>query len=249
MQEQIDLVAEMRDQLKSLSDPMFALQQAEADLVEAQDKLTESLETSNGEIGTQTEAQRDALDATAAYADKLDDFAEEMVGLPLDEVRDKFGEQRAFLKDLETQGLLTNEQYLAFNGLLNEAFDAIGEINSRELLLSAGLDATPDLLNFLNNINNMGGVEAFGASVGSFLGFTPMAKGGIVTGPTPILAGEAGREAIIPLNQAGNMLGGGTTINVTVQGSVLSEMDLSDAIQAQLIRTKNRNASLEFGDI
>jgi len=43
------------------------------------------------------------------------------------------------------------------------------------------------------------------------------------------------------------MLGGGTTVNVVVEGSVLSEMDLADAIQAQLIRTKNRNASLEFG--
>jgi len=56
----------------------------------------------------------------------------------------------------------------------------------------------------------------------------------------------------VPLNQAagasplGSMGGDTTVLNVTVQGSVLSEMDLTDAIQAQLIRTKNRNASLEF---
>ncbi len=46
-------------------------------------------------------------------------------------------------------------------------------------------------------------------------GFTAMARGGIVTSPTLALIGEHGPEAVIPLNQAG-----GTTVNVTVNGSV-----------------------------
>ena len=45
---------------------------------------------------------------------------------------------------------------------------------------------------------------------------TPMAEGGIVMRPTPnLLVGEAGPEAIIPLDRMGNMRGG-QTVNVTV---------------------------------
>lgn len=41
-----------------------------------------------------------------------------------------------------------------------------------------------------------------------------LAQGGIVTGPTLALIGEAGPEAVIPLNQMGSMGGGNVTINV-----------------------------------
>lgn len=44
---------------------------------------------------------------------------------------------------------------------------------------------------------------------------TPMANGGIVMGPTPALVGEAGPEAIIPLDRLGG-LGGGTTNNYNI---------------------------------
>jgi len=40
-----------------------------------------------------------------------------------------------------------------------------------------------------------------------------------VTGPTLGLVGEAGPEAVIPLDRLGR-LGGGPTINVTVNGAV-----------------------------
>ena len=38
-----------------------------------------------------------------------------------------------------------------------------------------------------------------------FLGLTPFASGGIVTGPTPALIGEAGPEAVIPLDRLSSM--------------------------------------------
>ena len=120
--------------------------------------------------------------------------------------------------------------------------------DDRELIISGSAEITPQLQSLLNNVTQAGGLANFGAQITGFIGgAVPMAKGGIITKPTFIQAGEQGAEAIIPLNQAGNMLGGGTTVNVVVEGSVLSEMDLADVIQAQLIRTKNRNASLEFG--
>jgi hypothetical protein len=43
-----------------------------------------------------------------------------------------------------------------------------------------------------------------------------LAQGGIVTGPTIAMIGEAGPEAVIPLNRAGGMGMGGNTINITV---------------------------------
>jgi hypothetical protein len=48
-------------------------------------------------------------------------------------------------------------------------------------------------------------------------GIPAMANGGIVTSPTLALIGEAGPEAVIPLDRAGGM--GGNNINVYVQGA------------------------------
>lgn len=51
---------------------------------------------------------------------------------------------------------------------------------------------------------------AAGAAGGGFLGILgkliPFASGGVVTGPTPALVGEAGPEAIIPLNKLGSLM-------------------------------------------
>ena len=266
LQEQIDIVNELRDALISLSDPLYATELAEAAVEDAAVKLSEALVESNGEIGTQTENSRDALDAIAGYADKVDDFAGALTGLPMDEVNGKFQDQRDFIQDLADAGLINNERVAELTGLLDTAFDSIAEINAAEMLLELEVAVNDSTLGLLSQFTQLGS-ENFGQQYSDFVGsatpeidpilmalgqqysgFIGAASGGIVTKPTfPILAGEAGPEAIIPLNQAGNMLGGGTTVNVTVQGSVMSEMDLSDAIQAQLIRTKNRNASLEFG--
>ena len=248
MQEQIDLTNDLRDSLRELADPLFAVALAEADVIEAQEKLSESLEESNGKIGTQTEESRDALQAMADYTDKLDDFASELVDLPMDEVNTKFQDQRDYIDDLKDSNLISNEQFDLLNGLLDDAYEQIGLINDREMIIQGSAEITPGLQRLLDGVTQAGGLANFGAQISHFIGgAVPMAKGGIVTEPTLIQAGEQGAEAIIPLNQAQNILGGGTTVNVVVEGSVLSEMDLADAIQAQLIRTKNRNASLEFG--
>ena len=45
-----------------------------------------------------------------------------------------------------------------------------------------------------------------------------LAAGGIVTGPTLAMIGEAGPEAVIPLDRMGQM-GGGTTVNINVNGA------------------------------
>jgi hypothetical protein len=51
----------------------------------------------------------------------------------------------------------------------------------------------------------------------SFPKIPALADGGIVTGPTLALIGEAGPEAVIPLDRAGGM--GGNNITINVQGA------------------------------
>jgi hypothetical protein len=47
-----------------------------------------------------------------------------------------------------------------------------------------------------------------------------MAAGGIVTGPTLAMIGEAGPEAVVPLSRAGEFGMGGGGVNITIQTGV-----------------------------
>lgn len=58
--------------------------------------------------------------------------------------------------------------------------------------------------------------------------WTPFARGGIVTGPTKALIGEAGPEAVIPLGKGAGM---GTTIQLVVDGRVLTQIVRDDLIK------------------
>lgn len=69
------------------------------------------------------------------------------------------------------------------------------------------------------------------------LGIPALATGGIVTSPTTALIGEAGPEAIIPLNRMGSM--GGATVNIVINGSVTSEGDLVNTIRNAILQGQN----------
>jgi hypothetical protein len=62
-----------------------------------------------------------------------------------------------------------------------------------------------------------------------------LAEGGIVTRPTLALVGEAGPEAVIPLNRA---MGGHMGVTVVVQGSVISEGDLIEKVRQGLVQSQ-----------
>jgi hypothetical protein len=62
-----------------------------------------------------------------------------------------------------------------------------------------------------------------------------LAEGGIVTRPTLALVGEAGPEAVIPLNRA---MGGGMGVTVIVEGSVISEGDLIEKVRQGLVESQ-----------
>jgi hypothetical protein len=73
-------------------------------------------------------------------------------------------------------------------------------------------------------------------------GIKKMANGGIVTSPTSALIGEAGPEAVIPLNRMGSM--GGSTVNIVVNGSVTSEGDLVNAIRNAILQGQNNGQAI-----
>jgi hypothetical protein len=74
----------------------------------------------------------------------------------------------------------------------------------------------------------------------------PMAEGGIVTQPTAALIGEAGSEAVIPLDRMG---GFGTTVNVNVAGSVISEGQLQSVIQDALYNLNRSGAVTQLTNL
>jgi hypothetical protein len=65
-----------------------------------------------------------------------------------------------------------------------------------------------------------------------------LADGGIVTGPTLAMIGEAGPEAVIPLSKMGGM-GGGVTVNVN--GGLATSAEIGQAV-VNAIRAYNRSA-------
>ena len=73
-----------------------------------------------------------------------------------------------------------------------------------------------------------------------------MADGGIVSSPTMALIGEAGSEAVIPLDKMG---GFGTTVNVNVAGSVISEGQLQSVIQDALYNLNRSGAVTQLANL
>lgn len=73
-----------------------------------------------------------------------------------------------------------------------------------------------------------------------------LADGGIVTAPTNALIGEAGAEAVIPLDKFGAM---GTVVNVNVAGSVISEGQLQSVIQDALYNLNRTGAVSQLANL
>ena len=73
-----------------------------------------------------------------------------------------------------------------------------------------------------------------------------MADGGIVTRPTQALIGEAGAEAVIPLDRMGNM---GQRVTINVAGSVISESQLQSVIQDVLYNLNRTGAVTQLTNL
>ena len=79
-----------------------------------------------------------------------------------------------------------------------------------------------------------------------FSGVPKMAEGGVVNSPTIAMIGEAGAEAVIPLDRMGSM---GTKVVVNVQGSVISEGQLQSVIQDVLYNLNRTGAVTQLANL
>jgi len=75
---------------------------------------------------------------------------------------------------------------------------------------------------------------------------TKLAEGGVVNSPTIAMIGEAGAEAVIPLDRMGSM---GTKVIVNVQGSVISEGQLQSVIQDVLYNLNRTGAVTQLANL
>lgn len=101
--------------------------------------------------------------------------------------------------------------------------------------LTTGFSGIPDISGF-----DMAGILS-GINFG--MG-TLMADGGVVTRATSIIAGEAGPEAIIPLDRLGSMgMGGG--MNITVQAGIVSTPDqIGQEIIQAILKSQRRSGAV-----
>ena len=88
--------------------------------------------------------------------------------------------------------------------------------------------------------------ERYKESGAARLGIPLMAEGGIVNSPTLAMIGEAGAEAVIPLDKMGGM---GTTVNINVAGSVISEGELQSVIQDALYNLNRSGAVTQLTNL
>ena len=70
-----------------------------------------------------------------------------------------------------------------------------------------------------------------------------LAEGGIVTRPTFAMVGEAGPEAVVPLNKSAG-LGGGVTINI--QGNFVGSEDEAMRLGNMIINQMKLNKKVSY---
>jgi phage-related minor tail protein len=124
----------------------------------------------------------------------------------------------------------------------------LNAINTALNPVASGLKAIADLIKFINGtpVKNFQGnanlsIRTTGAQ-------RPFAEGGIVTRPiSNALVGEAGPEAIIPLDRFDDVVGrrGGNTINIVVNGGLDSSAAIGEAV-VNSIRKYERTSGAVF---
>jgi transcriptional regulator with XRE-family HTH domain len=129
-----------------------------------------------------------------------------------------------------TEVLLYIQQLFAANEELRKMLALLKEIANTKL------SSTPTYAPFTGSISELSSTLNFqnkalqDEKVGKN-SYVKLAEGGVVNSPTLAMIGEAGSEAVIPLDKMG---GFGTTVNVNVAGSVISEGQLQSVIQDAL---------------
>jgi hypothetical protein len=121
-----------------------------------------------------------------------------------------------------------------FAGMVNAAIGAVNAIISayNAIPLLPNIPKAPTI-----SVPKLGGSATTARPAAGRFGIPRMAEGGIVSSPTLALIGEAGPEAVVPLDRMAT--GGGVTINVT--GGLATSAEIGESV-VNALRAYSRSA-------
>jgi hypothetical protein len=121
-----------------------------------------------------------------------------------------------------------------FAGMVNAAIGAVNAIISayNAIPLLPDIPKAPTI-----SVPKLGGSATTARPASGRMGIPRMAEGGIVSSPTLALIGEAGPEAVVPLDRMAT--GGGVTINVT--GGLATSAEIGESV-VNALRAYSRSA-------
>ena len=126
-------------------------------------------------------------------------------------------------------------------GLISGAFKLFSDGFTRYIInpVKTALGFIGDLINAIKSIPGVGAIGGAIGAVGGFLGNIPgLAEGGIVSSPTLALIGEAGPEAVVPLDR---YRGGGGDVTINVTGGLATSAEIGESV-VNALRAYSRSA-------
>lgn len=260
--------------LSSLRDALSSMERMERRLEGVRDRLAEVRDRARGFADTVRQGFQDFLDISGAFEEGVDIsqfFTEQLAAAQqfadiLEALR-RQGISRALLAEIASAGpaAVPFAQALLQQGpsviaTVSQQFDAIREIaesTSRSLTREFFGQRIDELKERLTAIRET--IAATRETIRELLKtliqqlremekaeeVKGLAHGGIVTRPTVALIGEAGPEAVVPLDRGF----GGVVVNVTVQGSVVTEAELARTIERRLDLVLQRQGRILGGSV
>ena len=231
----LPLTKKQQDQLKQLNGLLTKLKAKQAQAKKEADELSKSLENLGDDTGKTGDDTNDLIKATEEYSmtldpliSKIEEYAtmskkmwhdDGMLAGPMTAaeanyeklftMQDAWNDSVSSFGDIfagSMESAMTSQENF-FSAFIKNLKQAIG----KQLAMLAALEITGFLLGGIG-----GGMLTKGLpkGAGDFLrGIIPMADGGVVMGPQMALIGEAGPEAVIPLDQLKNF-GGAQQVEV-----------------------------------
>jgi hypothetical protein len=173
--------------------------------------------------------------------------------LPFQVVWAAFGDELSLVWRMVWYAITTvvGKAFDIIKSLFNGAKDVIlgiwnfvvgGILAGVEAIVNGVQRAVDAVRNLPNSVPGVGIAKGAASVIGGIVGgakklIPGLANGGLVNRPTFAMVGEAGPEVVIPLDRL-NGMGGGQTVIVNVQGSVVSERDLIEQIRVGLLRSQ-----------
>lgn len=146
---------------------------------------------------------------------------------------------------------IKNAFFVAWNAIKDTFFNVINFlISGFEGFINFFIRGINTIINGLNQINfsipdwvPLIGGKSFGLNIAPIaeVSLPRMAEGGIINRPTALWAGEAGPEAIVPLNKGWS--GGNQNITINIYGGDNNPAEIAEQVREELLRLQMRNAN------